>query len=211
MQVADVMTRDVIHAPPHATVEAAIALLARHAVRHLPVLEDGVLVGIVSDRDLRAVGGEHPGAPVGAGPATPLAEVARTPVWTAHPRDPVQVAAATMRDQRVGALPVEAGGALVGIVASSDLLAALLTMTGAGGAATRIEVDLPHRPGALAEVLRIVADAGVQVRSVVTPRSDATSARFALQLDTIDARTVRARLQRAGFAVSDPGAQDGGA
>ncbi len=211
MRVADVMTRDVITAPPHATVGAATELLARHRVRHLPIVADGALVGIVSDRDLRAVGSDHPGAPAGADRGTPLGDVARAPVWTAHPRDPVQVAAATMRDQRVGALPVEAGGALVGIVASSDLLTALVTMTGAGGAATRLEVDLPHRPGALAEALRIVADAGVNVRSILTPHSDAASARFALQLDTIDARTVRARLRRAGFAVAEPGDGDGGA
>ncbi|MBI2158151.1 MAG: CBS domain-containing protein [Candidatus Rokubacteria bacterium] len=50
--VAEVMTRPVISVRPSASIGAAAALLDRHRVRRLPVLDEGRLVGIVSRGDL---------------------------------------------------------------------------------------------------------------------------------------------------------------
>src|SRR5690606_41123002 len=53
MLVRSRMTREVITASPTMTVAAAVALTREHRIRHLPVVEDGRLVGVASDRDLR--------------------------------------------------------------------------------------------------------------------------------------------------------------
>ena len=53
MLVEDVMHPDVVTASPKTTLPAALALVQRRGIRHLPVVEDGSLVGIVSDRDLK--------------------------------------------------------------------------------------------------------------------------------------------------------------
>ncbi len=50
--VAQVMTKDVIAIPPHHTVAECMALMTQKHVRHLPVLEEGRLVGVVSVRDV---------------------------------------------------------------------------------------------------------------------------------------------------------------
>ncbi|MDJ0861197.1 MAG: CBS domain-containing protein [Gammaproteobacteria bacterium] len=51
-RVKDVMTRRVIYAPPDHTVDACMALMTNKRIRHLPVLEDGRVVGVVSIGDL---------------------------------------------------------------------------------------------------------------------------------------------------------------
>lgn len=53
MSLDAVMTTDLITAPPTATVREALRLLEDSDIRHLPVVNDGHLIGIVSDRDLR--------------------------------------------------------------------------------------------------------------------------------------------------------------
>lgn len=51
-RVGDVMTRDVISAPPELSIESAALMLEKHRIRRLPVVADGTLVGIVSRGDL---------------------------------------------------------------------------------------------------------------------------------------------------------------
>lgn len=52
MKVADVMTRELITVSPEDNVNKCMALITEHRVRHLPVMEDGRLVGIVSIGDV---------------------------------------------------------------------------------------------------------------------------------------------------------------
>lgn len=52
MPVADVMTGDVVCVPPHFEIDTCLALMTDHRVRHLPVVEDGEIVGLVSIGDL---------------------------------------------------------------------------------------------------------------------------------------------------------------
>lgn len=52
MAVADAMTRDVITAAPTDTLEACLAVMTDRRVRHLPILQNGVLAGIISIGDL---------------------------------------------------------------------------------------------------------------------------------------------------------------
>jgi CBS domain-containing protein len=50
--VADVMTESVYYVPPWRTIDECMALMTEKHVRHLPVLEDGKLVGLVSIGDV---------------------------------------------------------------------------------------------------------------------------------------------------------------
>ncbi len=52
--VEDSMTREVVTLAPETTAKEALDLCRERRIRHLPVLEGGRLVGIVSDRDLRS-------------------------------------------------------------------------------------------------------------------------------------------------------------
>jgi acetoin utilization protein AcuB len=52
--VRDSMTRNVVTLSPQTTAAEALALCREKGIRHLPVMEEGRLVGMVSDRDLRS-------------------------------------------------------------------------------------------------------------------------------------------------------------
>lgn len=100
-------------------------------VRHLPVVSGGDLVGVVSQRDiLRSPGLLSPvlglGVDTRAALKTLRVEDAMSPtVLTIGAEASIREAAERMLKHRVGCLPVVEGGALVGIVTTSDLLRAI--------------------------------------------------------------------------------------
>lgn len=55
MPVSDLMTRAVIFCQSDDSVDDALAKMNRHHIRHLPVLQDGALIGVVSIRDVLAM------------------------------------------------------------------------------------------------------------------------------------------------------------
>ncbi len=129
--VRDFMTPTPISVSPNTPVDEARALMQQHRIRHLPVLDHGRLVGIVSDRDIRLV------LP---SPATSLsvyeigylltrltvAEIMTRGPLTIAPERPITEAVRRMLANKVGTLPVVAGGQLVGIVTRTNLLQAFL-------------------------------------------------------------------------------------
>lgn len=204
MLVRDIMTRPVVAIGPDEPIGDVTALMAQRRLRHFPVVEDGRLVGIVSDRDLRTVGGDHPEARPGTGRTDPVRQLMTRTVWTAHPLDPIDEAAAVLRRRSIGALPVMEGDDMVGIVSAADLLDALVRMTGVGRASTRIEVELPNRPGALAGLLGRLASRGANVASVLTTRSEPETVSFVLRVGTIDGIGLAAALRADGYEVAWP-------
>jgi acetoin utilization protein AcuB len=211
MLVREIMTRPAVAIGPEEPIGDVTALMQQRDVRHFPVLEDGRLVGIVSDRDLRTVGADHPAARPGVGRTDPVRALMTRQVWTAHPLDPVDEAASLLRRHAIGALPVLRDGELVGIVSAHDLLDALVTMTGADRGSSRLEVELPDRPGALAGLLDRIASRGAHVASVLTTRHEPDATGFVLRVGTMDARGLANALREAGYEVAWPPETVGGA
>lgn len=134
MIVRELMTKAVISVPPWMPMLDARALMTKERIRHLPVTSpDGTLLGIVTDRDIRL---NLPSQ------ATSLSVweinhllakltvdgVMTEAVITVRPDRPARDAAQLMLDHQIGALPVEEGGRLVGIVTETDLLRAFIRM-----------------------------------------------------------------------------------
>ena len=70
MEASQIMTRDVATCDSSADAQAAVELMGRRRVRHLPVLAEGKLVGVLSSRDILAYLAEH----------APMEEIAQ--LWT---------------------------------------------------------------------------------------------------------------------------------
>lgn len=120
MRVGDVMRTDVPTITPEATVADALRSARRRGIRHVVVLDRGVVVGILSDRDLkRVLGADSADAGARAAPAT---DVMTRTVVTVSPDATVKMACDTMMQEGVSALPVLDRGALVGIITESDVL-----------------------------------------------------------------------------------------
>ncbi|MFH1765813.1 MAG: CBS domain-containing protein [Gemmatimonadota bacterium] len=130
MNVSKYMTQKLITATPEMSVKQAFLVMRTHRVRHIPVVEDEKLVGIISDRDLRQprwaeqvddwtsyyqINDSHTVADI----------MTRTPE-TVRTSDDVLKAVKIFRERRYGALPVlNKDGDLVGILSAQDLLGAL--------------------------------------------------------------------------------------
>ena len=209
--VKDSMSRQVVALPPQATAGEALALCRERRIRHMPVLEDGRLVGIVSDRDLRSA------TPALGDPARAealgrilISEVMASEVTTALPDDPIEEAANAMREKRIGCLPVVEHDNLVGIISSSDVMEALVYLMGAHEPGNRLEVVMPDRPGTLAGVAGIFGELGINIVSAVLgPRRELSESaglgRVAVfRVDTMDLREAVEILERAGYDVLWP-------
>jgi acetoin utilization protein AcuB len=122
MRVRDVMKSPVQSIRPSDTMGTALRMMQQHGIRHLPVLEDSNLVGIVSDRDLRS-----PSIP-GRWHAVPWSDsievewVMSSPVMVLSSDASLSAAAKLMHSERIDCAPVVDEGKLVGIITSADLL-----------------------------------------------------------------------------------------
>ena len=124
MDAEKIMSLEVVTVPPELSLEAAHRIMLERGLRHLPVVAGQKLAGILSDRDLLlAIGGSQGAfvyppitvgevmslAPVSAGPAASLSELAQT-----------------MVDAKIDALPIiTSKDVLIGLVTSTDLMRVL--------------------------------------------------------------------------------------
>ena len=204
MLVQDIMTRNVVAIGPEMPISDVNTLMEQRTIRHFPIVEAGGLIGIVSDRDIRVVGSEHPKSPKGVSMKHAVRMIMKSPVLTAHPLDPVEEAAKVLRLHKIGAMPVLDDESLVGIVTAIDFLEAMTKMTGVYDATSRLEIEVDNRPGALAALLESIAKKNVNVSSVMTTRSDSEAVNFVLRVNTIDARGLAKHLRDEGFQILWP-------
>jgi acetoin utilization protein AcuB len=139
MRIEPWMKHPVVTVKPRDSARHAREVMEKHRVNQLPVVVDGHLVGIVTDRDLRdafpsvfelaEATGRHRRAPGTDPAAIPVEDVMTRDVLTLAPAAFIADAARLMRRQRVGAIPIVDGRRLVGIVTRSDLLDALVELT----------------------------------------------------------------------------------
>lgn len=188
MKISDVMTRDVMTVSPDATLKQVAQVLAGLGVSGLPVVEDGLVVGVVSEADVLAK--ERGDAPHRSGlfglllddgadlraklEARTAAEAMTSPAVTISQDRPLAEAAARMLDEEVNRLPVvEEDGTLVGIVTRADLVRAFVRSD--EEIAREVEEDVVLRTLWIApeRVEVSVADGEVQITGHVESKAEA--------------------------------------
>jgi CBS domain-containing membrane protein len=132
IRVRDIMTQKVSTLGRNDTLDLADDLMALGRIRHLPVLDDGRVVGVVSQRDLFRSGlaialGYGERAQQRLLKTLRVKEVMSEPAVTIAPDATVKEAARLMLDLKIGCLPVVEGHTLVGIVTEADLLRYLIS------------------------------------------------------------------------------------
>ena len=131
MNAADLMTPDPVTATPRATVAEAWDVMRELEIRHLPVVESGALVGMLSDRDLARFDIVRVLEVEGAETlrhelATPVVKLMSSDVITVDPETGLQEIVELLVEHRIGAVPVVRSDTreLVGIVSYIDVLRA---------------------------------------------------------------------------------------
>jgi acetoin utilization protein AcuB len=202
MLVRDIMTRPAVAISADITLEDAYRTMREKGIRHLPVLDGERLVGVITDRDLRLATSALTPSPFP--PGCPVSTVMSRDLLTADPADPVEDAARTMRENKVGCLPIVDDGRLVGIITGLDLLDALMRMTGADKPSGRLEVRLPDHPGELARLTAFLSDRSLNIHSILTYPDGSNSARAVLRIGSMETRVIAQSLRRDGFEVLWP-------
>jgi acetoin utilization protein AcuB len=198
LSVRDVMSTDLVTVRPAESVRRAYEIMRDRRIRHLPVIENDRLVGILSDRDLRPIL-LSPGL-TGAS----VAELMSEGPTTITPDTSVEDAASLLVVRKIGCLPVVEGERLVGIVTETDLLAVLVEMLGLLSQSTRLDVVVPGGPAAYEKVVEVIRGHQGQIMSVGAVPGPSGETIFSVRLEPCDPRPLVAALTKAGFQVLSP-------
>ena len=167
------MKTNLITISPETSIFKAREMMNEHKISHLLVTDGKAhLLGIVTDRDLKQAW---------ASPATTLtvheltyvlqkltaANVMTKDVITGTPDMTIERAARIMFDNKIGALPILKDDKLVGLITTSDLTEILLTALGMSDDSRRLSLLVKDRVGVLADVGKYMAQAGINIRSVL--------------------------------------------
>jgi CBS domain-containing membrane protein len=125
--VRDIMATEVTTLGRNDSLQLAKDIMTLGRVRHFPVIDDGKVVGVVSQRDLYKA---SLGSVMKYGEKAQRAflegivvkEIMSDPPITIAPQASVQEAARLMMEKKIGCLPVLEGAQLVGIVTETDML-----------------------------------------------------------------------------------------
>jgi acetoin utilization protein AcuB len=173
MFVGERMSHPVITVSPNLPIAEALNLMKREHIRRAPVVKDGKLIGIVSDKDLLNAS---------PSPATSLSvweinyllskievkDVMSRKVFTVTENTPLEEAARIMADNKIGGLPVLREDHIVGIITETDLFKIFLELMGARETGVRVTVSVTDQPGQLANLAQAIASLGGNVVALGT-------------------------------------------
>jgi acetoin utilization protein AcuB len=174
MPVKDWMSQELVTIDAETSIMKASKVMKQNNIQHLPVLREGRLVGIVSDRDLKE--------------ATPskattldihemyylldtvmVKSLMPKHLHTIAPGDTVEKAAAVMLKHHISALPVvDAKGALAGIITKGDIFRAFVSISGIHQGTLAMGFELPDHPGSIKAVTDVIRAHGGRIASILT-------------------------------------------
>lgn len=209
MLVKDWMTRNVVTIGVQDTLQKATELMMDHQISMLPVLEDGRLVGIVTDRDLR---GAAPSDVTLLDVRQILYHLTRVEMGAIMSRDPitlspeytVEEAAEIMLKNKISGCPVvDAAGNLIGVITKNDLFRAMVAVSGLSGRGVEFGIVLDDRPGSIKEAADVVRKHGGRIVSILSSFEKAPAGQRCVylrvfNLDRQAIPTVMEELQKTG-------------
>ncbi|WP_135449677.1 acetoin utilization AcuB family protein [Planococcus citreus] len=207
MLVEEIMKKDVFTLRSDQTVQDVLDLFEEKRIRHAPIVDDGKVVGIVTDRDLKdAMPSMFTVSPKGEPYKKKVSEIMTKNPMIAHPLDFVEEIALLFHEQKIGCLPVVSQNELVGFLTETDLLYTYIELTGAHQPGSQIEIKVPNRSGALYEVSKVFYEHKVNVLSVLVypDREDNSNKILASRIKTMNPISIIEDLRKEGFDVLWP-------
>lgn len=207
MFVSNRMTPNPITITSSTTIVDATYLMRKHKFRRLPVVDNGKLVGIITDRDLREI---SPSA------ATSLSifeinyllakmqvkDMMKKQLVTVRADATIEEAALLMYNHRIGGLVVvDDQDKVVGIITETDIFKCFVDLMGLPQGKTRITLDVADKVGALHEITAVFTELGINIGSMICHAMSDSKAELVIRADVNDIDELSARLREKGYPV----------
>lgn len=203
MYVRSRMTINPFTIAPDTMIADALELMREKNINRVPVVKDGKLVGIVTERKVMEV---SPSSATSLSvfevnyllSKTKVEQVMTKKVVTVSPDDLLEVAALKMRDNNVGGLPVVENGRVVGIITESNIFDAFIEIMGFREQGSRISILIQEdRPGVLAEMAKTIAACNININRLAIYHDE-----IVLRVDTKEPEQLIQSLQEKGFQIA---------
>ena len=152
----------------------ATKLLKEHNIRHLPVLEKGKLVGVITDRDLKRAAPSDATALEAHELLYLIANIKVREIMTKNPitvpyNFTIEEAAELLLQARISGMPVvDKDGDVIGTITQTDLFKVLISLTGVGKKGVQFAFLLEDRPGSIKDVADVIRAYGGRMASILS-------------------------------------------
>lgn len=201
MNVEKRMSRQVVTVQPDIQITKARSLMAQEKIQQMPVVKNGKLVGLISERDILKA---YPSSvtTLNVWEIASLLEKIKVKdimvknVLTVQEKTPIEQAARIMVDNKIGSLPVMRGDDVVGIITESDLFNVMLEMLGGRRPGVRFSVSMPYKPGQIAKLTQAIYEKGGDITALSTFEGD-SSATFIIsaKVDGIEQQSLQELIE----------------
>ena len=174
MLVKNWMSTPVITINEKDSMQDAMRLMKEHHIRRLPVMQQGRMVGILTDRDLKRASASDATALEIHELIYLLSEIKIKDIMTKNPITvpvdfTVEETAEILLKNKISGVPVvERGGILVGTITQTDLFKVMMALTGIGKRGMQFAFRLEDRSGTIKEVCDILRKYGARIVSILT-------------------------------------------
>ncbi len=207
MFVINRMTKNPMTVTADTKVDEVAHLMKKHNFRRLPVVDDGKLVGFLSDSDLMCV------AP---SPATTLSryeinsllakicvrDIMKKDVVSVNVDATIEEAALIMYKNKIGGMPVVSNmGAVVGVITETDIFKTFVDVMGLADGKTRITLEVTDKIGVVKDIAEIFGQAGVSIDSLITCKKEDNKYEIVIRGDITNIDDIKAKLEAKGYKV----------
>tara|TARA_B100000315_G_scaffold252973_1_gene290834 strand:+ start:2034 stop:2675 length:642 start_codon:yes stop_codon:yes gene_type:complete len=209
MIVKEVMSKNPVTIGPAAKLRAVNELMKANKVRHVPVIKNGKLVGIVTEKDIRyaMIPEKIPGKKIPKGwnlDHLKVQDVMTKDAIAISQETQVEEAARIIYGSKIGALPIMKNNKLVGIISVMDILGIFIEMMGMLKSSSRIDVLMRETQVNFDKVSKIIHQKNGQIISVgITPYpKDKKKSIYLFRLESCNVKPIAKDIKKEGFVVT---------
>ncbi len=174
MLVKDWMSKNVITADVNDSMQEAMNRLKKNNISMLPVMKNGKLVGIVTDRDLKRASASDANTLEVHELLFLITKIKVQEIMTENPVTipfdfTVEEAAEVLLDKKISGAPVvDEKGNVIGVITKNDLFRVLIALTGVGKRGIQFAFEVEDRPGSIRELADIIRRYGGRMVSILS-------------------------------------------
>lgn len=207
MFVINRMTKNPMTVTADTKVDEVAHLMKKHNFRRLPVVDDGKLVGFLSDSDLMRV------APSSATTLSRyeinsllakicVRDIMKKDVVSVNVDATIEEATLIMYKNKIGGMPVVSNmGAVVGVITETDIFKTFVDVMGLADGKTRITLEVTDKIGVVKDIAEIFGQAGVSIDSLITCKKEDNKYEIVIRGDITNIDDIKAKLEAKGYKV----------